>query len=77
MVGGEGFEPPLKELCLHTMAFATLSVCGLDYAFTILQVGDYSLYTFLLRGLARRWDIKPFTEFTPYYHTVSCMATLN
>ncbi len=28
------------------MAFATLSVCGLDYAFTILQVGDYSLYTF-------------------------------
>jgi hypothetical protein len=53
------------------MAFATLSVCGLDYAFTILQVGDYSLYTFLSRGLARRWDIKPFTEFTPYYHTVS------
>jgi hypothetical protein len=77
MVGGEGFEPPLKGLCLHTMAFATLSVCGLDYAFTILQVGDYSLYTFLLRGLARRWDFKPFTDITPYYHTVSHMATLN
>ena len=76
MVGGEGFEPPLKGLCIHTIVFTTLSVCGLDYAFTILQVGDYSLYTSLLRDFARRWDFKPFTEFTPYYYTVSRIATL-
>lgn len=77
MVAREGLKPPIKRLCLHTTAFAALSVCGLDYAFTILQVGDYSLYTFPFRGLARRWDLKPFTEFTPYYHTVSSMTTLN
>jgi hypothetical protein len=33
-----GLEPPIhrwKQILLTTSAFAALSVCGLDYAFTI------------------------------------------
>lgn len=41
------------------------------------KVGDYSLYTFPFLGLARRCHVKGFTEFTPDYHTVSYIATLN
>lgn len=61
---------------LTTIVFTTFTVCGLDYAFTILQVADYSLYTFHY-DFARRWDVKPFTEFTAYYCNVSITATLN
>ena len=49
-----GLEPVTNQLCFTTMTFATLSVCGLDYAFIRSGCLPSSLYTFLFRGLARR-----------------------
>ena len=79
LVGPAGFEPATKGLCLPLRlspqnALGERVVCGLDYAFTMptrvsAKVGDYSLYTFgspeWAFRLARRWEIKPFAEFTP------------
>ncbi len=35
MVGPLGLEPRTNGLCLPTMTFATLSVCGLDCTFSL------------------------------------------
>jgi len=48
LAGQVGIEPTLGEL-LTTIAFATLSVCGLDYSIIFgftLRWTDYSLCTF-------------------------------
>ena len=51
---------------LTTIAFATLSVCGLDHAFTCSRWSVSGLYTF--QGASLAWlgvaTIKGFTEFT-------------
>jgi hypothetical protein len=48
---------------LTTIAFATFTVCGLDYTFICSRWLPSSLYTFLFKGLARYWHFTAFTKF--------------
>ena len=54
---------------LTTIAFATFSVCSLDYTFTLfLNLGVPCLVsTPSFSGLARYYHFKGFTEFTEFY----------
>lgn len=67
-----GLEPayPLQARdFLTTITFVTLSVCGLDYTFTIAYaLGACRLVsTPSLLGLARYWHFTAFTEFDRFY----------
>ena len=62
MVGSGGLEPPrvytLQILSLRTtIAFATISVCGLDYIINFFSWKPHSLYTFMT-----------FVNLARYYH---------
>lgn len=64
---------------LATMTFVTITVCGLDYIFT-LKIGCsvFSLYTFLF---SKAWlgitIAKGFTEFTEYQYKITSIPALN
>ena len=81
-MGPPGFEPGTKGLCLPLRLspparrpFVVWTMPS-PHRPAAVQVVDYSLYTFPLLGdLARRWELKPFAEFTTDYCNFSAAAT--
>ena len=78
-VSGAGLEPaqPKPQDFLTTIVFTTLTVCGLDYTFTIsLDLGVPRLVsTRSLSGFARYYHFTGFTEFEEFYSKGFPMGT--
>lgn len=71
MVPRPGLEPGWLSPTdfLTTIAFATISVCSLDFTITIAFASGArrQVSTPSLSGLARYWHFKAFTEFDAFY----------